>query len=91
MDDNERIERIPQAAIGKETNFPDLYEAASAVARRVLKSSQEIAGTTYCKGVQIAELAQWAKGKLTSIKDNLHFVTLFASLLALRESSKSMV
>lgn len=62
MDDNERIERIPQAAIGKETNFPDLYEAASAVARRVLKSSQEIAGTTYCKGVQIAELAKWAKG-----------------------------
>ena len=61
MDDNERTERIPQAADSQETDLPDLYEAASAVARRVLESSQEIAGTTYCKGVQIAELTKWAK------------------------------
>ena len=61
MTDDERTERISQTAIGKETHFPDLYEIASAIARRVLESSLEIAGTTYCKRVQIAELAKWAK------------------------------
>ena len=58
---DERAERVSQTVVSEETNFSDLYEAASAVARRVLESSQKIAGTTYCKGVQIAELAKWAK------------------------------
>ena len=61
MHKDERAERVSQAVVSEETNLSDLYEAASAVARRVLESSQKIAGTTYCKGVQIAELAKWAK------------------------------
>lgn len=61
MSDNERTKRLPQTTVEKETDFPDLYEAASVVARRVLESSQKVAGTTYCKGVQIAKLVQWAR------------------------------
>ncbi len=36
-------------------------EQAELVARGVLKSIQAIAGTTACKGVQIAQLEKWAK------------------------------
>ena len=38
-----------------------LLEDASDVARRVLESVQALAGTTYCKRVQIAKLKQWAQ------------------------------
>lgn len=61
MESDDRTKRISQAAIGEEENLPDFYEAASLVARGVLESSQKIAGTTYCKGVQIVALAKWAK------------------------------
>ncbi|MBR1491787.1 MAG: hypothetical protein IJ610_03430 [Bacteroidaceae bacterium] len=60
MESDDRTKRISQAAIGEEENLPDFYEAASLVARGVLESSQKIAGTTYCKGVQIVALAKWA-------------------------------
>lgn len=56
-----RIERIPQEGNGKENSFPGIYEEASHIARGVLRAIQEVAGTTYCKGVQIAELTKWAK------------------------------
>ena len=38
-----------------------LLEDASDVAQRVLESVQALAGTTYCKRVQIAKLKQWAQ------------------------------
>ena len=38
-----------------------ILEQAEAVAQGVLKSVQAVAGTTNCKGVQIAQLAKWAK------------------------------
>lgn len=56
-----RIERIPQEGNGKENSFPGIYEEASHITRGVLRAIQEVAGTTYCKGVQIAELTKWAK------------------------------
>lgn len=37
-----------------------ILEQAEAVAQGVLESVQKIAGTTDCKGVQIAQLAKWA-------------------------------
>ena len=54
------IERISQGKDCTTENLHDIYEEASAVAAGVLKSMHEIAGTTSCKGVQIAELAKWA-------------------------------
>ena len=44
-----------------QTPVRSILEQAESVAQRVLKSVQEIAGTTACKGVQIARLADWAK------------------------------
>lgn len=38
-------------------------EQAEALAQRVLKSIQAVAGTTDCKGVQIARLTDFAKQK----------------------------
>ena len=61
MDEYARIERIPQGADCTEEDFHDIYEEASSVAGRVLSSMQALAGTTYCKGVQIRNLADWAK------------------------------
>lgn len=61
MNSNARIERLPQDGESKEVDFPDIYAAASNVAKGVLESMQKIAGTTYCKGVQVAELEKWAK------------------------------
>lgn len=61
MNNNAGIERLPQDGESKEVDFPDIYAAASNVAKGVLESMQKIAGTTYCKGVQVAELEKWAK------------------------------
>lgn len=44
-----------------QTPVRSILEQAESVAQRVLKSVQAIAGTTACKGVQIARLADWAK------------------------------
>lgn len=44
-----------------QTPVRSILEQAESVARRVLESVQAIAGTTACKGVQIARLADWAK------------------------------
>ena len=40
-----------------------LLENAAEIARRVLSSIQALAGTTACKGVQIARLKEWAQTK----------------------------
>lgn len=44
-----------------QTPVRSILEQAESVARRVLESVQAIAGTTACKGVQIARLKDWAK------------------------------
>lgn len=77
MESDDRTKRISQAAIGEEENLPDFYEAASLVARGVLESSQKIAGTTYCKGVQIVALAKWAKsnGAFSCLTKRAFFVS----------------
>ncbi len=53
-------ERISQAGNCKRESISCLLDKASDVAARVLKSVQEIAGTTYCKGVQIKRLREFA-------------------------------
>ena len=53
-------ERISQEFDGREPADNGLLEKASAFARSILESIQALAGTTTCKGVQIARLKQWA-------------------------------
>lgn len=60
MDENGN-DRISQADQFNEDEICGILEQAELVARRVLKSVQEVAGTADCKGVQIAQLAKWAK------------------------------
>ncbi len=56
-----RIKRISQGTDSTEEDFHDIYEEASAIATGVLGSMQTLAGTANCKGVQIHNLAEWAK------------------------------
>lgn len=53
-------ERISQEGHGREHESHELLERASAFARNILESIQALAGTTTCKGVQIARLKDWA-------------------------------
>ena len=54
-------ERISQESQCTENGFYGLLARASTFAGGVLSSIQALAGTTTCKGVQIAQLKQWAK------------------------------
>lgn len=60
MDNERKTERLsPKADEGKD-EIGSLLDEASDVARRVLGAVQKIAGTAYCKGVQINELHKYA-------------------------------
>lgn len=54
-------QRLPQADKLNKDEVSGILEQAELVARRVLKSVQAVAGTTTCKGVQVAQLGKWAK------------------------------
>ena len=54
-------ERISQEGQCGEEGINGLLARASAFAGAVLSSIQALAGTTACKGVQIARLKDWAK------------------------------
>ena len=54
-------ERISQEGQCTKDGFDGLLARASAFAGGVLVSIQALAGTTACKGVQIARLREWAK------------------------------
>lgn len=54
-------QRIPQEDKFNKNALCGIMEQAESVARGVLESIQAIAGTTDCKGVQITQLAKWAK------------------------------
>lgn len=54
-------QRIPQEDKFNKNAICGIMEQAESVARGVLESIQAIAGTTDCKGVQITQLAKWAK------------------------------
>lgn len=58
--DGSRSKRISQKGKCRETQVDGLLEKVEAFARGVLESVQALAGTTTCKGVQIARLKEWA-------------------------------
>ncbi len=57
---NEDAKRLSSQGESRKTPDNDLLDEATIVARDVLKSIQALAGTTNCKGVQIARLKDWA-------------------------------
>ena len=59
--DGDTTERLSQESQCLEDGFNGLLARASAFAGGVLSSIQALAGTTACKGVQIARLKDWAK------------------------------
>ena len=56
-------QRLSQADKFNKNEVGGILEQAELVARGVLESIQAVAGTTACKGVQIAKLAKWAKSQ----------------------------
>ena len=54
-------QRLSQVDKFNKNEIGGILEQAELVARGVLESVQAVAGTTTCKGVQIAKLAKWAK------------------------------
>ena len=59
MNNDSTQQLSPQGDIGKDEHR-GLLAAASDFARSVLDSIQALAGTTSCKGVQVARLKNWA-------------------------------
>lgn len=57
----DETERIPQENKRDKDEVGGIMEQAELVARGVLESIQAVAGTAACKGVQVAQLARWAK------------------------------
>ena len=57
---NDDTQRIPPQGDNGKDEVGSLLAAASDFARGVLESVQALAGTTSCKGVQIARLKDWA-------------------------------
>ncbi len=60
MHDESKNQQQPQGGHREETAFGGLLAAASDVAARVLASVQAVAGTTFCKGVQVNALHKFA-------------------------------
>jgi hypothetical protein len=56
MQDERENQRISQGGFGTKNAFRSVLDEASEVARGVLGSIQEVAGTTACKGVQLDAL-----------------------------------
>ena len=56
-------DRLSQKDNCRKEKIGSLLENAAEIARRVLSSIQALAGTTACKGVQIARLKEWALNK----------------------------
>jgi hypothetical protein len=53
-------QRLSQEGKCREESESGILESASTFAHRVLKEVEALAGTTACKGVQIARLKDWA-------------------------------
>ena len=67
--DGDTTERLSQESQCPEDGFHGLLARASAFAGGVLSSIQALAGTTACKGVQIARLKEWAINNAIWIDD----------------------
>ena len=67
--DGNTTDRLSQKDNCRKEKIGSLLDEASTIARRVLDSIQTLAGTTACKGVQIARLKEWAINNAIWIDD----------------------
>ena len=67
--DGNTTDRLSQKDNCRKEKIGSLLENAAEIARRVLSSIQALAGTTACKGVQIARLKEWAINNAIWIDD----------------------
>ena len=58
--DGNTTDRLSQKSERRDEKVNSILEDAAEIAGRVLSSIQALAGTTACKGVQIARLKEWA-------------------------------
>ena len=77
MQDDSSFERISQESECKKGSQDSLLERASAVAQRVLKEIEALAGTTSCKSVQLVSLKKWAQDKGCWFNDCSQFGDFF--------------
>ena len=68
--DGNTIDRLSQKDYCRKEKIGSILEDAAEVAGRVLSSIQALAGTTACKGVQIARLKEWAVNNSLWIDDD---------------------
>lgn len=61
MHNDSHTEQLSSQSECRKAEIGGLLEDAADVARGVLESVQALAGTTYCKGVQVAKLKLWAQ------------------------------
>ena len=64
------IDRLSQKGEPRNAKVNSILEEAAEVAGGVLSSIQALAGTTACKGVQIARLKEWAVNNSLWIDDD---------------------
>jgi hypothetical protein len=74
---NDGTQRISPQSEPRENGINSLLAEASAVAQGVLESIQALAGTTACKGVQIARLKDWAINRQCWI-DNIDSIGIYS-------------
>ena len=67
--DGNTADRISQKDNCRKEEVGSLLEDAAKISGRVLSSIQALAGTTACKGVQIARLKEWAINNAIWIDD----------------------
>ena len=67
--DGNTTDRLSQKSEPRNAKVNSILEDAAEVAGRVLSSIQALAGTTACKGVQIARLKEWAVNNSLWIDD----------------------
>ena len=68
--DGNTIDRLSQKDYCRKEKIGSILEDAAEIAGRVLSSIQALAGTTACKGVQIARLKEWAVNNSLWIDDD---------------------
>ena len=73
--DGNTADRISQKSERRDEKVNSILEDAAKISGRVLSSIQALAGTTACKGVQIARLKEWALNNAIWIDDISQFGT----------------
>ena len=73
----DHTERLSQEGECRNESQCCILEAASEVARRVLKEIEALAGTTACKSVQLVRLRKWAEEQGCWFKDRSQFGDFF--------------